>query len=41
MRKIGGILLLLALLASALLEQFYLGLGKLGAKLGQRFVIKK
>lgn len=34
-------LLLLALLASALLEQFYLGLGKLGAKLGQRFVIKK
>lgn len=34
-------LLLLALLASVLLEQFYLGLGKLGAKLGQRFVIKK
>lgn len=34
-------LLLLALLASVLLEQFYLGLGKLGAKLGQRSVIKK
>lgn len=34
-------LLLLALLASVLLKQFYLGLGKLGAKLGQRFVIKK
>ena len=34
-------LLLLSLLASVLLKQFYLGLGKLGAKLGQRFVIKK
>lgn len=34
-------LLLLALLASVLLEQFYLGLGKVGVKLGQRFVIKK
>ncbi len=34
-------LLLLALLASVLLKQFYLGLGKLGAKLGQRSVIKK
>ncbi len=34
-------LLLLSLLASVLLKQFYLGLGKLGAKLGQRSVIKK